>query len=287
MSSGAYTYRNIDKWLRNDDEDIEKMPQKKKSKTILTQTVTQKKPLYRTYLDIHNMDTSTIFDMLSAIEAVMKELKIDISKNIIVNKIFTSKEWESILNVLHMNFTSVSILLNEIKYDKRIIDTPTPEDISYGDNQHIIINPIDGIEYRDGVLACIFGEDYHLPTPPPGFPRTYTLVCIDLYKIDTNTLYMIMVYIKAAIAHIYKTKKYHIHNNTIINSRFTLVGWNYIMELFDKHYPHISKILKHETYTEKYTKHCKHKNEMIFGGEQIILVNSRDRLSCYSIPFIL
>ena len=105
----------------------------------------------------------------------------------------------------------------------------------------MIINPIDGIEYRDGVLACIFGEDYHLPTPPPGFPRTYTLVCIDLYKIDTNTLYMIMVYIKAAIAHIYKTKKYHIHNNTIINSRFTLVGWNYIIELFDKTNYHFDK----------------------------------------------
>ena len=96
-----------------------------------------------------------------------------------------------------------------------------------------------------------------------------------------------MVCIKAAIKHIYKTKKYHIPNNTIINSRFTLVGWNYIMELFDTYYPHISKIIKDKTYTETYTKHCKHKNEMIFGGEQVILVNSRDRLSCYSIPFII
>jgi len=257
---------------------------KKKSKTIKTQEDTK---LYRTYWDIHKMDTSTIFDMLSAIEEAMKDLKISISKNVIVNKIFTSKEWDSILNVLHMNFTSVSILINDIEHDKRIIDNPTLEDISYGDNQHIIINPIDGIEYRDGVLACIFGEDYHLPTVPPGFPRTYTLLCIDLYRIDTNTLYMIMVCIKAAIKHIYKTKKYHIPNTTIINSRFTLVGWNYIMELFDTYYPHISKIIKDKTYTETYTKHCKHKNEMIFGGEQVILVNSRDRLSCYSIPFII
>ena len=255
---------------------------KKKSKTQ------ENAKLYRTYWNIENMDTSTIFDMLSAIEAVMKDLKIDFSKNIIVNKIFTSKEWDAILNVLHMNFTSISILLNEIQPDKRIIENPTPEDISYAcNNQHIIINRIDGIEYREGVLSCIFGEDYQLPTPPPGFPRTYSLLVIDLYKIDTNTLYMIILFIKEAIKHIYKTKKYHIPNNTIINSRFTLVGWNYIMELFDRYYPRISKIIKNQTHTETYTKHCKHKNEIIFGGEQVILVNSRDKLSCYSIPFIL
>ena len=287
--SGGYINRDINKWLRwdeEDEEDEEKIHLKKKSK-ITSKTDEQTKTLNRIYWNIQNMDTTTIFDTLSAIEAVMKELNIPITNNEIVNKRFTSKEWDSILNVLHMNFTSISILLDEIKSDKGVIDTPTQEDISYGDNQHMIINRIDGIEYREGVLSCIFGEDYQLPTPPPGFPRTYTLVCIDLYKIDTNTLYMIMVCIKAAIVHIYKTKKYNIPNNTIINSRFTLIGWNYIMELFDKHYPRISKIIKNETHTEKYTKHCKHKNEIIFGGEQVILVNSRDRLSCYSIPFIL
>jgi len=32
MSSGAYTYRDINKWLKNNEENVENIPQKKKSK---------------------------------------------------------------------------------------------------------------------------------------------------------------------------------------------------------------------------------------------------------------